>query len=298
MVKSRERGGAMRTKIRIVIVFWAALFFYGPLSYAQETFSTADEYIEEAIRIGNTTERDRIKYLLYKAIELDPSSYRANAYLGALYANLKDFDLAFNFFDKAIALNSQFVDTYLFKGFAYLAQSQVDKALDEFNRILSIKPCIQAYYGLGAVYGHQGKYSDAVRVLTTGIELGQGVTDPKDIEVVKIMYIYRADAYLELKEYDKCWADVREIEKMGGAFPGNKIKRLQEESGITAASTAQESQAGAEAPAETIGGAEVEAASGAEAPAETIGGAEVEAASGAEKLPETEETAGIAKTEE
>ncbi len=209
----------------------AVSFFFLSVTqcFSYETFTSADQYIEEALRVGQTrAHREEMVYYLYKAIELDPGSYRAYTYLGAAFVGKKQYENALKFFEQAIICNPNYQDIYVYRGFAYFDLEQIDNAIADFTRALEIGANFQAYSGLGSCYLLKQKFSEAVDAFTKAIEMVELSANKTDKELLPYFYSSRAEAYLELKEYDKCRADVEELEKLGGAFPPDKLARLKD----------------------------------------------------------------------
>lgn len=60
--------------------------------------------------------------------------------LGALFYNAKEIEAAIKYWERTIALNPKNVDAHLQLGFAYFAQNQVDKAKQEFQKVIELDP--------------------------------------------------------------------------------------------------------------------------------------------------------------
>ena len=92
-------------------------------------------------------------------------------------------------FDKAISLNSNFVEAYLYRGLTYKKQRIFDKAIDDYTQSINLStnnPQAQAliFYNRGLAYSDFGKIKNAVDDFTQVIK----TTKDKDL---------KADAYYQ-----------------------------------------------------------------------------------------------------
>lgn len=90
-----------------------------------------------------------------KALELSNNAPRYQNNLGSLYIDMKEWDKAIDYFDKA-ASNLLFLSPYIAltgKGYAYLQKKDYPAALLQFEEVIAIAPkYAQAYYYQSEVY--------------------------------------------------------------------------------------------------------------------------------------------------
>jgi tetratricopeptide (TPR) repeat protein len=92
------------------------------------------------------------------------SSYPVRAYnsLGTVYLERGDLEKAMNDFNTALRLKPDFVPAYVNRGLVYLQKGEKDRALEDFNTALSIDPTYApAYYDRGSIYYKQGDLKNA-----------------------------------------------------------------------------------------------------------------------------------------
>ena len=100
---------------------------------------------------------------------------RSNKYfgLGIGYAIRGELETAIEYFDKAIAFNTENASAYANRGNIYLQQSQWDKALADYDRALEIYPKLsgRTYYNRGSIYDMRGNWDQALADYNMAIEL-------------------------------------------------------------------------------------------------------------------------------
>lgn len=73
-------------------------------------------------------------------------------------------------FTKAIELNPDYVEAYLYRGKAYLEKGELDRAIADFTKMLVLRPKVAEYYYLrGEAYLCAKKWEKAKRDLTAAI---------------------------------------------------------------------------------------------------------------------------------
>jgi len=145
-----------------------------------------------------------------KAIDIDPTFVQAYNNRGLIYDNQGDFSGAISDYNKAIEIDPQHVLTYNDRGNLYGKQGLLTLAIFDYNKAIEIDPqYAQAYNNRGATYRAQGNFVQAVSDFTKAIEI-----DPHFAQA----YDNRAEAYFQLKEDDKAWADVHQFNILKQAY--------------------------------------------------------------------------------
>ena len=136
--------------------------------------------------------------------------------------NLGNFDQAIVDFTKAIDINPNLAKAYDNRGVAYAQEGSLPRAIADFTMAIAnnLKDAA-AYNNRGHAYAEQGNLSQAIFDYTKAIEI--------NAFYVKA-YNNRGTAYYRLKEYDKAWADVHTVERMGGAVDPYFIEDLKKAS--------------------------------------------------------------------
>ncbi len=97
------------------------------------------------------------------------------------------------FFSRGICKTE--ADVRFEKGVDYINQEDYQRALEEFNRVISIDSnYVDAYCGIGIAYLNQKKYKEAIEVFEKAIAL-----DPDG----PIAYYLLGRAYEEIMDYEK-----------------------------------------------------------------------------------------------
>lgn len=145
------------------------------------------------------TQLDKAIRRYQKQVSLQPNSAKTHTDLGNLYSKKKEWDLAIAFYQKAIAIDSQYTQAYLNLARAYFQtdnltefvqqmdlalalksniasaedrlnlgnvlaqQGNLERAVNCFYKAILLQPNFaQAYHRLVEVLGEQGKYEDAI----------------------------------------------------------------------------------------------------------------------------------------
>jgi tetratricopeptide (TPR) repeat protein len=126
-------------------------------------------------------------------------------------------------YTQAIGLRPDYAEAYFQRAWTYHEMGQDDMAMGDWSKTIELRPDQWGtYYVRGRVYYQNGQGESAVRDLTKAIELKPDTAD---------FYRDRAMAYRLLKEYDKAWADVREVRKVYGRMDPKFLEDLSRESG-------------------------------------------------------------------
>ncbi len=109
-----------------------------------------------------------------KAIAVNPNFIDAHFNLGVAYQQLGQHDKAVAPYQKAIDLNPENPKAHLNLGIAFKEQGLYDEASEAFKNALRIKPdYAMAYYNLGNVYLAKGQYNDAMDYYKKTISIDQ-----------------------------------------------------------------------------------------------------------------------------
>lgn len=126
-------------------------------------------------------------YLLY-----EENDFQAWAALGeALYKNAK-LEKALNALDKAIELNAELAEAYLYRGFVYLEMEEGQAAVNDFFEARSLTPdSFAANLAMGRALWLAGRTNDAVRQVSSSQDLAAS-----DGELAQVYY-WRAMIFAE-----------------------------------------------------------------------------------------------------
>jgi tetratricopeptide (TPR) repeat protein len=91
---------------------------------------------------------------------------------GRYYRTLNKFDKALEDYNKAITLNPKGYAAYNNRGKVYFETNENEKAITDYSKALEINPkYVDAYANRGGVYGRTGRYAESIEDLNKAIEL-------------------------------------------------------------------------------------------------------------------------------
>lgn len=146
----------------------------------------------------------------YKALELDPLAPVMSHNVGLTLYFREEYEKAIEYFDKALAINPNFLIDYLWRANCYLATSRYDIAIELYEKYLPmVWSETRAKFELVAVYGMAGRLEEAKRTFSE-VEKAYGKEEISAIEF--------AWAYAGLGETDKMfeYLDKAALEKGPG----------------------------------------------------------------------------------
>jgi protein O-mannosyl-transferase len=104
-----------------------------------------------------------------------PGAYRIYHNRGLEYVHLGEYDKALKDFNTVITLNPTYPFVYNDRGYVFYKQQLYQPALDDFNRVIKIKPNIpRPYVGMGLTLMAMGRREDGLISLAHACELGYG----------------------------------------------------------------------------------------------------------------------------
>jgi Tfp pilus assembly protein PilF len=124
---------------------------------AQVRLNLGRKFIER--RLGDLAGKE-----FEEAIKLDPANAEAHAELGRFYIGQRQYDKALPELEKAIELQSDLVLARLALGILHGRQKQYDKAIPELEGVLTLEPAhARAYCELGAAFEGKGDVDMALK---------------------------------------------------------------------------------------------------------------------------------------
>jgi tetratricopeptide (TPR) repeat protein len=146
-------------------------------------------------------EYDKAIMACTKAIELNPELADAYLFRGAFYSGKGEFDRAIEDLNKGIDLKPNFASlAYNDRGTVYLKKEEFDKAIEDFNRAIELGPVFAAgvYRNRGIAYMDKGEFDKAIEDFNKAIDLAP--------EYAKA-YSSRGGAYAEKGDLDRAMGD-------------------------------------------------------------------------------------------
>ncbi len=130
-----------------------------------------------------------------QALELDPLSPMVNAQVGDRFYVMKEYDLAIEYCQRALALEPNFYPAVYLLIQTYVEKAMYDEALDEQQKMESYLPKLPNNdFRYAWIYARAGRRKEASRILEDGLrKLGEEYVAPFEVSVV----------YLALGQNDK-----------------------------------------------------------------------------------------------
>jgi protein O-mannosyl-transferase len=126
---------------------------------------------------------------------------------GFFFVNEKKYDRALEDFNKAIELKPNYTDAYLNRGFVFMDEKRYDRALEDFNKAIELKPnYAKAYYNRGNVFWDEKKYDRAIEDYSKAIELNPNYSEA---------YVNRGLAEFYFGKKDTACIDLKQAASLG-----------------------------------------------------------------------------------
>ncbi|MGI4737520.1 MAG: tetratricopeptide repeat protein [Janthinobacterium lividum] len=133
--------------------------------------------------------------------------YNALLTSGIVYNNLRQFDQARHYLNKAKLADSTDVHLYQNVGYSYLEEQNYAAALVEYRQAVRLDPTVKTgFYGLGRTYYMLKQYPEAIRAFDQAIKL-----DP----AYPTAYENRAAAKYQTQDLAGCCADLQRCQELG-----------------------------------------------------------------------------------
>lgn len=141
------------------------------------------------------------------ALKAVPTDSRINHYVGRIYYDMGQKDLAISYYEDAVRYNIDDSVSILGIGQIYFDKGDFVKAMEYYNMSLDVAPGYGlAYYNRGTLLGMQNKYPEALEDLNKSIQYD--ATNPN-------AFLNRGLAYYYLKAMNSACADWQKAADMG-----------------------------------------------------------------------------------
>lgn len=107
--------------------------------------------------------------------------------IGNEYYEKGNFDVAVEYYTKAIRIDPLFDKAYYNRGLAYACKEEYDKAIEDINKMIELKPNFaEAYYILGLAYEYKNMPDKAIENYNKALELNPDFKDAENrLELAK-----------------------------------------------------------------------------------------------------------------
>ena len=158
-----------------------------------------------------------------RVISLRADHAKAYNSRGGAYDKKGQIDAAIRDYDKAIGLRPDFAEAFSNRCSAHDVKGQVDAAIKDCDKAIGLRPDFaEAYSNRGNALQSKGQYEAAIK------DYDQAIGLRPDFSAA---YQNRAIARSQTKAYDKAWADVRMVRKLGGTPIPGFVEELTRKSG-------------------------------------------------------------------
>ncbi len=156
---------------------------------------TAYQWFSKGYDADNLKLYDKAIEYYQKAININPKYVEAYNNMGIIYSKQGNDNKALEMYEKAISINPEHASTYANMGAAYNNKGDFDKAIKLYGKAININPSdAESYYNMGLAYDHKGNYDKAIGLYEKAISF-----NPKDDTAYNNMGVI----YGEQVNYDK-----------------------------------------------------------------------------------------------
>lgn len=143
---------------------------------------------------------------------------------GGAVAEQGQHDRAIELYTMALDINTSSPAAYCNRGTSLMKKGELAAAMADLNRAIELYPeMIMAYKNRGILHSMKQDIPAAIDDFSRAIELSPEFSDA---------LINRAANYFIMKDYERAWADVRALRRMGAPVHADFVRQLQEASGI------------------------------------------------------------------
>jgi tetratricopeptide (TPR) repeat protein len=111
-----------------------------------------------------------------------------------------DYKAAIKLFDKAIQKDPKLKEAYIQRGLCYENIDQDDKAINDYNSLLSFDPSnTTAFYYIGLIKYKQKKFDEAIQFYNKALKT-KGVSDPSDTSHIQVVIDFNKNGILAVDQ--------------------------------------------------------------------------------------------------
>ncbi len=184
----------------------------------QNDSKAVSPYILRGIALNRSREYDKALNNFNQAIAVSPDEALFYLHRGNVYMVMKDYDRAMQDYDSVLRLRPNLVGAMIMKARVYRQRNDYEAAATE---LVGASQLYRQHYGLycelGNTYFRMKRYGDAVKVLSTGIEIKPLMTPA---------YVLRSQCYLAMKMKKKAIVDLEKAASLGNKAAQSRLDRL------------------------------------------------------------------------
>jgi tetratricopeptide (TPR) repeat protein len=128
--------------------------------------------LKEATGLLESNLLDQAERIYTSVLDEVPDHTTALCQIGLIYEKRSHFNLAINYYQKAISVDPTFSAAYNYLGVIYKKQLNYKSAIDSFQKAITINPKQpQAYYNHGRLLAERGNLKEAINLLRKATDL-------------------------------------------------------------------------------------------------------------------------------
>ena len=184
------------------VIIFLSLYF----AFCELLGQTTDELNQQAIELSRKGETRQAIKTIDKSLRADPDKKETHFAYGLILMAKNDVKAAESRFLKAIQLDSAYADPYDYLSIIYFQGHDLNRALECFDKSISIRPTIIRLLGRADIRAMLGDYAGSMRDCDDLLML-----DPKNPNA----YFTRGNAKFGLRDKDGACADLRRAIELG-----------------------------------------------------------------------------------
>ena len=131
-----------------------------------------EEAISSAIKHLLTGNLDRAEKIFREILITQPKNVYVLHSLGIIYSQLGKYDLAIQYLEQSLLIDSSIPDAYNNLGNIYLAKGALDKAISYYQKALQLNPNLAiSHYNLGIIFQEKGQLDEAIKYYHKSLRL-------------------------------------------------------------------------------------------------------------------------------
>ena len=133
---------------------------------------SVEQILKNAIVLQNNGQLDKARAIYEDILKKYPHNFDALHFLGVLYLQLENFNLALDYLNKAISINPNFADALFHRGLIFKMQAKFDLALDDYIQACRLNPEHQnALLEMGVIFERRDKLLESLDCFSKVVEL-------------------------------------------------------------------------------------------------------------------------------
>ncbi len=161
-----EQRAQRQKQKRLVLAALGILFALVVAWQVYEYVASAPQRAEALVQEGRMSlspgHYEQAIEMFGKALEIDANSWNAYLQRGIAQQNLKLFDPALDDFQKALLLKPDLLEARTARGEIFRQKGDLPHAIEELNKVIELKPTVEAHNTRGMAYAELGQHDKAV----------------------------------------------------------------------------------------------------------------------------------------